>query len=70
MRLTTLDDLGNAKRLSRPVQVINPEDDEIEAIGVIIEFNDQAVTILEYSVGVVHFLLENVEVWELDQPLQ
>ncbi|WP_199615525.1 hypothetical protein [Paenibacillus alkalitolerans] len=64
MKLETLDQLGEAKRLSRRVKVYFREDGTLAADGVILSFDADTVSILDYSIGVVHFFREVVDVYD------
>jgi len=65
MLLRTLDDFGKAKRTSEPVMVFTVDGDGnkvFDGYGIIIDFSDTTLSILSNSVGVLHFLRENIEV--------
>ena len=61
--LDTLELLREAKRLSRRVKVYARDDGRFEGDGVILDVDEETVSLFEYHIGVVHFLRENVHVY-------
>lgn len=68
-RLTTTVDYADALRRNAQVQVVNIHSGDTEGYGFILRFNSNTVTILEASIGVVHYLRENVEVFLVPGPI-
>ncbi len=63
-------ELADAIRMSKTIMVYDKEDEGLIARGVIMAYDKETVTLLEYSVGVVHVIRENVVIVLLDEPVQ
>jgi hypothetical protein len=67
MKIETHNDLGQAKRLNQTVLIYLIESGELVGRGIIIGFNNDAISILNDSVGMLNFLRENVNIFVEDQ---
>jgi len=71
MKLDSYADLVAAQQMGRTVMVCNLDDESLTGPGIITAVDADTVTILEYGVGVgvVHFIRTNVQIYQLDEPV-